>query len=44
LLTAHTALLIAKRILNGDLKPGFQTPSMAYGADLILEVPGVVRD
>jgi short subunit dehydrogenase-like uncharacterized protein len=44
LLTAHTALLIAKRILAGEVKPGFQTPSMAYGADLILEVPGVVRD
>jgi short subunit dehydrogenase-like uncharacterized protein len=44
LLTAHTALLIAKRILAGHVRPGFQTPSMAYGADLILEVPGVVRD
>jgi short subunit dehydrogenase-like uncharacterized protein len=44
LLTAHTALLIAKRILEGNVRPGFQTPSMAYGADLILEVPGVVRD
>ena len=44
LLTAHTTLLIARRIVNGDAKPGFQTPSMAYGADLILEVPGVVRD
>jgi short subunit dehydrogenase-like uncharacterized protein len=44
LLTAHTALLIVQRILAGNFKPGFQTPSMAYGADLILEVPGVVRD
>lgn len=43
LLTAHTALLITKRILSGDFKAGFQTPSLAYGADLILEVPGTVR-
>ena len=44
MLTAHSALLIAKRILAGNVQPGFRTPSMAYGADLILEVPGVVRD
>ncbi|HCA59040.1 MAG TPA: saccharopine dehydrogenase [Blastocatellia bacterium] len=33
--TALTALEITRRILAGDLKPGFQTPSMAYGPDLI---------
>ena len=43
MLTAHTALLIAKRVLAGDVTPGFVTPSLAYGADLILEVPGVQR-
>lgn len=42
-LTALTALLIVKRVLNGDAPIGFQTPSKAYGADLIMEVPGVVR-
>lgn len=39
-LTAITALDIAQRALGGDLKVGFQTPSMAYGAGLILGVPG----
>ncbi|MBK9163235.1 MAG: saccharopine dehydrogenase NADP-binding domain-containing protein [Acidobacteria bacterium] len=33
--TALAALEITRRILAGDLKPGFQTPSMAYGPDLI---------
>jgi short subunit dehydrogenase-like uncharacterized protein len=42
-LTAHTALEIATRVLRGDVKPGFQTPSSAYGADLILAVPGCTR-
>jgi short subunit dehydrogenase-like uncharacterized protein len=39
-LTAKTAVLIAEKILKGDFKPGYQTPSMAYGSDLILEVEG----
>jgi short subunit dehydrogenase-like uncharacterized protein len=43
LLTAHTALLILKRVLNGDLAPGFQTPALRYGADLILQVAGTSR-
>ncbi len=38
--TALAALEITRRILAGDLKPGFQTPSMAYGPDLILEIEG----
>lgn len=42
-LTAKTALLIATRILAGNLKPGYQTPAMAYGADLILAVEGSKR-
>ncbi len=42
-LTAHSALLIAKRVLGGSAPAGFQTPSLAYGADLILEVPGILR-
>lgn len=33
--TALTALEITRRILAGDFKPGFQTPSMAYGPGLI---------
>ena len=42
-LTAYTAVLIAEKILNGNYKTGYQTPSMAYGADLILEVPDTNR-
>lgn len=42
-LTAQTALLIVERVLAGDAPPGFQTPSLAYGKDLILEVAGTSR-
>ena len=42
-LTALAALLVAKKVLAGDWKPGFQTPAAAYGADLVLQVPGVSR-
>ncbi len=37
-LTAKTSVLIAQKILNGDFKSGYQTPSTAYGENLILEV------
>ncbi len=43
-LTAQTGLTIAKRVLAGDFKAGFQTPSLAYGADFILSFDGVTRD
>jgi short subunit dehydrogenase-like uncharacterized protein len=43
LLTAKTALLITEKILAGNYKPGYQTPAMCYGADLIQEIPGVER-
>lgn len=42
-LTTHSALLITRKVLEGNVKPGFQTPGSAYGEDLILEVPGVIR-
>ena len=42
-LTALTSVEVLKRILNADLKPGFQTPSRVYGADLILQFKGVQR-
>jgi short subunit dehydrogenase-like uncharacterized protein len=44
LLTAATAVGIVERVLKGEVKPGFQTPSMAYGADFILEFEGVKRE
>jgi short subunit dehydrogenase-like uncharacterized protein len=42
-LTALTVLLIAKKILEGNFKAGYQTPASAYGEDLIMEIPGVHR-
>ena len=42
--TALTAVEIMKRILNGDFKIGFQTPSLAYGADFILQFDEVKRE
>lgn len=42
-LTALAALNIAKKIMDGNFMPGFQTPAKAYGADLILEIDGVER-
>lgn len=42
-LTAKTSVLIAEKILRGDFKSGYQTPAMAYGADLILEMDGTKR-
>jgi short subunit dehydrogenase-like uncharacterized protein len=42
-ITALAALNIARKILDGNFTAGFQTPAKAYGADLVLEVPGVTR-
>ena len=43
-LTALTSLLIVSKVLAGRAPVGFQTPSTAYGPDLILEVEGVTRE
>lgn len=39
-LTAISSLLIARKILDGNFKPGYQTPAGCYGEGLVLEVPG----
>lgn len=39
-LTAMTAVDIASKIASGNFKTGFQTPSLAYGKDVISEVSG----
>ena len=43
-LTATTAVLIAGKIANGDVRPGSHTPAQYFGADLILEVPNTIRN
>ena len=42
--TAQVTVEIMKRILNGEYKTGFQTPSLAYGSDFILQFEGVERE
>jgi short subunit dehydrogenase-like uncharacterized protein len=41
--TMRTALAAVTRVLNGDAPPGYQTPSLAYGPDFVLDVPEVER-
>jgi len=43
LLTFHSTLIVAKRVIDGHWEPGFQTVGKIYGPDLALEVPGVSR-
>lgn len=42
--TALTAVEIMKRVLDGDFKTGFQTPSLAYGTNFITQFRGVKRE
>ncbi|GIV33399.1 MAG: membrane protein [Chitinophagales bacterium] len=42
-LTALTSVHIAEKTLSGNFKTGYQTPSLAYGPDLILETEGCIR-
>jgi short subunit dehydrogenase-like uncharacterized protein len=42
-LTVRTALECTARAVGGDSRPGFHTPSSAYGPDLVMGVEGVTR-
>ena len=42
--TALTSVEIMKRILNREVKNGFQTPSLAYGSNFIMQFEGVRRE
>jgi short subunit dehydrogenase-like uncharacterized protein len=42
-LTALTSLAVVERVLAGEAPAGFQTPARAYGADFVLQIPGVER-
>ena len=39
--TAKALVAIGGRVLNGDVKAGYQTPSSAYGADFVRQFDGV---
>ncbi len=43
-LTAGTAVAIAEEVLAGRFSAGFRTPSLAYGPDFVLGIPGVTRE
>lgn len=43
-LTVRTALECVRRVLRGEARPGFQTPSRAFGADFVLSVEGIRRE
>ena len=40
-LTVLSSLAVVEKVLKGRVAHGFQTPSRAYGAGLVLELPGV---
>jgi short subunit dehydrogenase-like uncharacterized protein len=42
-LTVDAALVVARKVLDGDWEAGFGTPGGVYGPDLVLEVDGVER-
>jgi short subunit dehydrogenase-like uncharacterized protein len=42
-LTAMTALECARRVLAGEARPGFLTPSRAFGPDFVTTFDGVTR-
>ena len=44
LLTAQTGVEIARRVVSGEAEPGFQTPSLVFGADFILQFEGARRE
>lgn len=43
-LTTHSALIITQKVLNGNFISGYQTPASAYGENLVMEIPDVIRE
>jgi short subunit dehydrogenase-like uncharacterized protein len=43
-LTALAGVRAAERVLAGGIATGFLTPSRAFGADFILDIPGTTRE
>ena len=44
MLTAQTGTEIARRVVAGEATPGFQTPSLMFGSDFILQFNGSRRE
>lgn len=42
--TARAALASVEQVLEGAVRPGFQTPSLIFGADFVLGIEGVTRN
>jgi len=42
-LTAHSCLIITKKVLQENFKAGYQTPASCYGEELVREIPGTVE-
>jgi short subunit dehydrogenase-like uncharacterized protein len=42
--TVNAALAVVQKVLANDVKHGFQTPSLVYGPDFVLEGEGVTRE
>lgn len=42
--TSRAALAAVRKVLHGNVTPGFQTPARAFGADFVLESEGVTRE
>lgn len=42
--TAKAAVAIVRRMLAGEVDPGFRTPARMYGADFVLSLDGVRRE
>jgi short subunit dehydrogenase-like uncharacterized protein len=42
-LTALTGLEVVRRVLAGEVYPGYQTPAKAYGPELVMAIGGVKR-
>ena len=41
--TIDATLLCVRRMLDGDVQPGFQTPAKAFGSELVMACAGVTR-
>ncbi len=42
-ITLHSSLLIIQKSLAGNVKAGYQTPSLVYGENFVFEIPGVKK-